>query len=86
MTYLKKLPISTLKIDKTFIDDIILEGEEHFFTSSIIDIAHRLGFRVVAEGVEEQLQIDYLRNCKCEIIQGYWFSKPLSVDDALSLK
>lgn len=86
LTYLKKLPISTLKIDKTFIDDIILEGEEHFFTSSIIDIAHRLGFRVVAEGVEEQLQIDYLRNCKCEIIQGYWFSKPLSVDDALSLK
>jgi len=85
LTYLKKLPISTLKIDKTFIDDIIIEGEDHFFTSSIIDIAHRLGFRVVAEGVEEQLQIDYLRNCKCEIIQGYWFSKPLSADDALSL-
>ncbi len=85
LTYLKKLPISTLKIDKTFIDDIIEEDDEHFFTGIIIDIARQLDFRVVAEGVEEERQIEYLRQCGCEIIQGYWFSKPLKFDSAIDM-
>ncbi|MDF1617087.1 GGDEF domain-containing phosphodiesterase [Petrocella sp. FN5] len=85
LTYLRKLPISTLKIDKTFIDDILNEGENHFFTRAIIDIAHRLNFRVVAEGVEEQFQLDYLRAGNCNTIQGYLFSKPLIEGDAVEL-
>ncbi len=85
LTYLEKLPISTLKIDKAFIDGIILEGEEHFFTKSIIDIGHRLGFRVIAEGVEETRQVEYLKRCNSHIIQGYWFSKPLLCGEAIEL-
>jgi len=85
LTYLRKLPISTLKIDKTFIDDILNEGENHFFTRAIIDIAHRLNFRVVAEGVEEEVQLDYLKAGNCNTIQGYLFSKPLHEADALEL-
>lgn len=85
LTYLKKLPISTLKIDKTFIDDILEEGERHFFTGTIIDIARQLGFRVVAEGVEELAQVEYLKGCGCKTIQGYWFSKPLAEKEALKL-
>ena len=85
LTYLRKLPISTLKIDKSFIDDILNEGEKHFFTRAIIDIAHRLKFRVVAEGVEEQFQLNYLKTVDCNTIQGYLFSKPLLKEDALDL-
>lgn len=83
LTYLKKLPLSTLKIDKQFIDDILSEGEGHFFTGTIIDLANRLGFRVVAEGVEKDEQIDYLKGFGCDTIQGYWFSRP--VDDVKAL-
>lgn len=85
LTYLKKLPISTLKIDKAFIDGIIAEGDRHFFTKSIIDIAQKLGFRVVAEGVEEAEQVHYLKACGSPIIQGYWFSKPLEETAAIEL-
>ncbi|PKM55023.1 MAG: hypothetical protein CVV00_05595 [Firmicutes bacterium HGW-Firmicutes-5] len=85
LTYLRKLPISTLKIDKTFIDDILNEGENHFFTRAIIDIAHKLNFRIVAEGVEEEFQLDYLKAGNCNTIQGYLFSKPLLEEDALEL-
>jgi len=85
LTYLKKLPISTLKIDKHFIDGIIDEGDNHFFSKSIVGIAHELGLRVIAEGVEEQTQVDYLRDCENQIIQGFWFSKPLPGEDAINL-
>lgn len=76
LTYLKRLPIHTLKIDKTFIDDILIEKDQHFFTRAIIDIGKELGFRIIAEGVEKDEQIDYLRACDSPIIQGYWYSKP----------
>lgn len=85
LTYLEKLPISTLKIDKAFIDGIIFEGSRHFFSKSIIDIAQKLGFRVVAEGVEETQQVDYLIECGSPIIQGYWYSKPLEEEAAIRL-
>ena len=76
LTYLQKLPIHTLKIDKSFIDEIINEGNDHFFTRMIIDIGKEMGFRIVAEGVETYEQIEYLRTNFCHIIQGYWYSKP----------
>ena len=85
LTYLEKLPISTLKIDKTFIDGILTEGHEHFFSKSIIDIAHKLGLRVVAEGVEEESQVTYLQSCSNYVIQGYWFSRPVDEDTAMDL-
>jgi len=85
LTYLKHLPITTLKIDRIFIFDIVLEGEKHFFTEAIIDIGHKLGFRIVAEGVEEEVQKAYLLEHGCAIIQGNLFSKPVSRDVAIEL-
>lgn len=83
LTYLRQLPITTLKIDKSFIDDIMIEGDRHFMTASIVEIAHQLGYDVVAEGVELEQQVAYLEACDCQIIQGYWYSKPKSSEELL---
>ncbi|RYV03238.1 diguanylate cyclase [Shewanella sp. OPT22] len=77
LTYLKKFPINSLKIDKSFIDDIDKSDRDLKMVDSIITIAHNMGLSVVAEGVEEQSQLGILRALKCEEIQGYLFSKPL---------
>lgn len=82
LTYLKRLPISILKIDKKFIDGIIDENKNHFFTSTIIDLGHNLGVDIIAEGVEHDEQLEYLRKRQCFVIQGYLFSRPISADNA----
>ncbi|MDF2571383.1 MAG: hypothetical protein K0R55_2987, partial [Sporomusa sp.] len=77
LTYLKKLPITMLKIDKAFIDDITAGGVDAAITGTIIELAHQMGLTVVAEGVETEVQFEYLRQEKCDIIQGYLISRPL---------
>ncbi|MGJ8678866.1 EAL domain-containing protein [Paraglaciecola sp.] len=78
LAYLKRFPINTLKIDKAFIDDIAKASEDRYMTQSIITIAHNLGLKVVAEGVEHEDQLSILRRFKCEMLQGYLYSKPLN--------
>jgi diguanylate cyclase (GGDEF)-like protein/PAS domain S-box-containing protein len=78
LAYLKRFPINTLKIDKAFIDDIATTSEDRHMAQAIITIAHNLGLKVVAEGVEHEDQLSILRRYKCEMIQGYLYSKPLS--------
>ncbi|MDP5129837.1 MAG: EAL domain-containing protein, partial [Paraglaciecola sp.] len=78
LAYLKRFPINTLKIDKAFIDDIATTSEDRHMTQAIITIAHNLGLKVVAEGVEHENQLSILRRFKCEMLQGYLYSKPLS--------
>lgn len=73
---LRKLPLTTLKIDKLFIDDISLSSNTNM-TDTIIALGHRMGLKIVAEGVENQFQLDYLKENNCDIIQGYLFYKPL---------
>jgi diguanylate cyclase (GGDEF)-like protein/PAS domain S-box-containing protein len=85
LNYLTKIPINTLKIDKTFIDDIGLKKERSLLIESIVEIGHGLGLSIVAEGVETEAQYTYLLERKCERIQGYFFSKPLSEDKAMDL-
>ncbi|MGC9386120.1 MAG: putative bifunctional diguanylate cyclase/phosphodiesterase [Hydrogenovibrio sp.] len=80
LAYLKKFPINTLKIDKTFIDDYDTESGA-IFIETIIKIAHTLGLNVVAEGIEEQGQLDYLRANGCEMYQGYLCSRPLPAQE-----
>lgn len=82
LTYLKQLPIDTLKIDKTFIDDIL---NDKGLTESIVMIAHKMGLSVVAEGVETREQLEHLTRSSCNIIQGYLFSKPVPEHDIVSL-
>tara|TARA_R110000751_G_scaffold299347_1_gene410027 strand:- start:100494 stop:104942 length:4449 start_codon:yes stop_codon:yes gene_type:complete len=78
LAYLKRFPINTLKIDKAFIDDIAKSAEDRHMTQAIITIAHNLGLKVVAEGVEHENQLSILRRYKCEMLQGYLYSKPLN--------
>ena len=72
------MPISTLKIDKSFIDHIPNNKQDTAMIKSILSLAKNLELQVVAEGVETIEQLNYLRDKHCEIIQGYYYSKPVS--------
>lgn len=80
LNYLKQLPIHAVKIDKSFIEDIAEENGQINFTSFIVDIAHQLGLKVVAEGVENEQQMDKLREYQCDLLQGYFISRPLPAE------
>lgn len=80
LAYLKRFPLDVLKIDKKFIDDIPASQDDKAIATAIIGIAHTLGFKVLAEGVETQQQLDFLRQQKCDHYQGYFCSPPLPAD------
>ena len=82
---MKSLPIDVLKIDKSFIDNITADGIERQIVKTIVSLAHDMGLRVIAEGVEEQEQQAYLSACGCNVIQGYLFSRPVPEADILEL-
>ena len=81
LNYLRKIPISTLKIDKSFIDNINSNIKEESIIKNIIEMAHTNDLKVVAEGVETQHQLSILKERKCDYIQGYYFSKPLPASE-----
>lgn len=81
LSYLRKIPITTLKIDKIFIDDISNQNSNTTVTDTIIDLGHKMNLTIVAEGVETEVQLDYLKKNNCDKIQGYLFSKPLPEAD-----
>ncbi len=83
LTYLRNLPVETLKIDKTFVDMITTDINAAKIIGSIIHMAHALGIAVVAEGVETEQQLAYLRENGCDRIQGFIFSKPLVEPEAV---
>ena len=85
LSYLKQLPISTLKIDKTFIDNVSLISEHTTITRHIIKMGRSMGMAVIAEGVEYNEQLEYLKKYECDKMQGYLFSKPLPKDDVEKL-
>lgn len=79
LSYLKTLPIDTLKIDKSFIDTVLSDSATRIITESIINMVKSLGFESIAEGVEEEQQYQYLHAIGCDAIQGYLLGKPKSV-------
>lgn len=81
LAYLKNLPLDTLKIDKSFTDDITEHAKKVPIVDSIILLAQNLGLKVVAEGVEGYAQVQYLKSHHCDEIQGYYFSKPESAEN-----
>ena len=85
LSYLKKLPIDTLKIDKSFIDTVLTDSTTRVITESIINMVKALGFESIAEGVEEEQQYRYLHAIGCDVIQGYLFSKPLPPEEMETL-
>ena len=76
LSYLKKFPIDTIKIDKSFIDTVLIDSPTRIITESILDMSHNMGFESIAEGVESEEQYNYLNNAGCDVIQGYFFGKP----------
>jgi diguanylate cyclase (GGDEF)-like protein/PAS domain S-box-containing protein len=77
LAYLKRLPFTTLKIDKEFVDDLSHGSEDAAITTTVLAMARSLGLKVVAEGVETQAQLEFLREQRCDEIQGFWLSPPL---------
>jgi EAL domain-containing protein (putative c-di-GMP-specific phosphodiesterase class I) len=77
LSYLNVLPIEVLKIDKSFIDDINLKESNKALLDGIIKLAHDLKMEVIAEGVEDYVQLELLKEINCDVVQGYYFSKPI---------
>jgi len=83
LSYLQKLPVNKLKIDKSFIDNIHLDADSASIVRAIVGLAHALSLSVVAEGVEVEAQYDFLKSVDCDEIQGFFFSKPLPGDELI---
>lgn len=85
LNYLTSMPINTLKIDKSFIDNISKNEKDSFIAEAIIQLAHNIHVEVVAEGVEYEIQLDMLKNKQCDIVQGFIYSKPLLPTELMEL-
>lgn len=83
LSYLVRFPLDCLKIDRSFIQHIGSLDEKQAVVDAIIQMSHRLKMKVVAEGVEQAQQVDILRKMNCDIIQGYYYSKPLPLNDLM---
>lgn len=81
LSMLKSLPIDELKIDKSFIDDILIDNSAMSILEGIVSMAKKLGLLTVAEGVELEIQKEILFNLGCDLFQGYYFAKPLSINE-----
>ena len=81
LSRLKKLPVSELKIDQSFVNDMASSSDDETIVRSTIDLAHNLGLTVVAEGVETEKVYMQLKNLGCDIAQGYLISRPISFTD-----
>ena len=79
--YLRQFQVNKLKIDHTFIRDVAVNPDGAAVTAAIISMAKSLRLKVIAEGVEDEAQMSFLRKNHCDEIQGYYFSKPLAVDE-----
>ena len=84
LSYLKRYPVHTLKMDKSFIDHIADDEEDATFARMVIGIASTLNLDLIAEGVETEEQLQFLKREGCRYIQGYYFSKPLTPNKALA--
>ncbi len=81
LSYLKSYPFDSLKIDRSFVKDVMTESEDAALVTAIITMAHSLGLKVVGEGVEDSAQLNFLRNKGCDFAQGYYYNRPVPEQD-----
>lgn len=85
LSYLQNLPIDYVKIDKSFIDNMLNSEKEGRITATIVELAHNIGLKVVAEGVEKEEQYQILADYHCDVIQGYYIGKPMTEEEVLRI-
>ncbi|MCR4897122.1 MAG: bifunctional diguanylate cyclase/phosphodiesterase [Lachnospiraceae bacterium] len=85
LSYLKKFPIDTLKIDKSFVDTVLSDPTTRVITESILNMSHSMGFETVAEGVETEQQYQYLHSAGCDVIQGFYMGRPSPAEETEKL-
>ncbi len=85
LSYLKSFPIDLLKIDRSFVRNLATDPDDAAITTAIIGLAHNLRLKVIAEGVETEEQLSFLRNMRCDEAQGYYFARPLPAEDLARL-
>ncbi len=81
LAYLKRFPIDALKIDRSFVSELKAVGDDISICAAIIALAHSLGLKVIAEGVENEEQLELLKRYACDEVQGYYLAKPQSASD-----
>ncbi|MCI4410105.1 MAG: EAL domain-containing protein [Thiotrichales bacterium] len=80
LSQIKRLNVDRIKIDKSFVDDIATDGQSQTLVKAIITMAHSLGLRVLAEGIETEAQYQLLKALGCDEGQGYWFARPVPAE------
>lgn len=85
LSYLKRLPMDSLKLDRSFVEDLIEDSTSRTIVGMVISLAHSLGLRVTGEGVETAQQLEYLREMECDLVQGYYLAKPLPSEEVDSM-
>ncbi len=81
LSYLTRFPIDTIKIDRCFVQDITIDSDKAAIVSAVSNLSHGLNFTVVAEGVETEMELNVIRQLKCDEVQGYYFCRPMAADD-----
>jgi diguanylate cyclase (GGDEF)-like protein len=84
LSYLRQFPVYKLKIDRVFVKDLLTNPDDSAIVETIISMARSLNLKVIAEGVEDERQVSFLRARNCDEIQGYYFSKPLPAEDFIA--
>jgi len=79
MSYLKRLPVSELKVDRSFVAEMVSDVDDEMLVRSVIDLGHNLGLIVVAEGVEDQETLEALASVGCDVAQGFHLGRPMAV-------
>jgi EAL domain-containing protein (putative c-di-GMP-specific phosphodiesterase class I) len=85
LSYLKRFPIHTLKIDRSFIRDISIDGNDAEIVKAVIALAHAMNRNIVAEGVEDSVQLDFLRHHGCDQAQGFYFGQGIVHEEAAAV-